>query len=88
MAKRRLRISVDDYAEITTARDWCRVHDFTAFAVWYDELLNDLMRRKALPSSAVELRDSEEERPRNARRERSRDDRERDELSEYRGEFE
>lgn len=46
---RRVVLPVAEVQEILVSRDWCLKNDFSGFARFYDELLTDLSKRRALP---------------------------------------
>ncbi len=66
MANRRIRLTQDQYTELTVSRDWCARNDMPGLRDFYDQELACQASRGALPAGAKEYRqqDEEDERPR------------------------
>lgn len=61
---RRVKLTMKQYNELVDSRDWCHRKGFESMKRWYDEELNFLARRRALP---VGVQSDIEEDPRNSR---------------------
>lgn len=61
---KRVRLTQDQYRELTESRDWCQRNGFAGLQRFYDEELAFQARRRALPPGAHEYRDIEDDRPR------------------------
>ena len=64
----RLRLTMKDYNELVTSRDWCARKGFTGFQEFYNELLAFQARRRALPRGVQQEMDELEEPDRRDRR--------------------
>lgn len=64
----RLRMTMKEYNELVTARDWCARKDFGGFVQFYNELLGFQAKRRALPLGVQRELDETEEPDRRGRR--------------------
>ena len=63
----RVRLTMKQYNELITARDWCALNGFEGFKRWYDEELTFQARRRALPIG-VQVEEEDDVPPRRERR--------------------
>lgn len=61
MANRRIRLTQEQYGELTQSRDWCVRHGMSGLQEFYDQELAFQASRRALPEGAHEYKAIDEE---------------------------
>lgn len=64
MANRRVRLTQEQYLELTQSRDWCARNGLLGLRDFYDEELAFQAYRRTLPHDAREYQQQDEERTR------------------------
>lgn len=65
---KRVRLTQDQYDELTQSHSWCQRNGFTGMQRYYEEELAFQAKRRALPEGAREYRELDEERAPRSRR--------------------
>jgi len=53
MSKKRVRLTQKQYDELLESRDWAARNGMDGMAQWYNDTLNDHLRRRTLPVGVV-----------------------------------
>ena len=56
----RVRMTMKEYNELITARDWCALKGFTGFQQFYTELLAEKAKTRRLPRGVQQETDEDE----------------------------
>ena len=57
MSKKRIKLTTKQYEEIVQSLNWARQKDFVGMVSYYEESLDYLAKRKALPNQPSETND-------------------------------